>query len=137
MHENIYLEQTLLNEEKKSVWNRFINAKEFQSLFTEEKKEFKQGDTGLLNWTRFLFFKVSATYEDESYQECMNLLIKISSPKCSSLLLITMEENRDGVLLRMDHRSFFGPQKIQCRTSFLKRWEKLLKNLSHKNISHK
>ncbi len=132
MHENIYLEQTFLNEDKKSVWNRFINAKEFQSLFSKENKEFKQGNTGLLTWTKLLFFKMSAAYEIESYQECMNLLMKISSPKCSSLLLITMEENRDGILLRMDHRSFFGPQKIQYRVSFLKRWEKLFKNLSLK-----
>lgn len=132
MYKNIYLEQTFLNEDNKSVWNRFINAKEFQSLFPEKKKEFKQGDTGLLTWTKLLFFKVSATYEIESYQESMNLLMKISSPKCSSSLLITMEENRDGVLLRMDHRSFFGPKKIQYRSSFLRRWEKLFKNLSHK-----
>ena len=132
MYKNIYLEQTLLNEDKKSVWNRFINAKEFQSLFSEEKKEFKQGDTGLLTWKKLLFFKISATYEIESYQECMNLLMKISSPKCSSSLLITIEENRDGVLLRMDHRSFFGPKKVQYRASFLRRWEKLFKNLSHK-----
>ena len=127
---NIYLEQIILNEDRNFVWNKFITAKEFQSLFSEEKTQFKQGDTGVLNWTHLLFFKMSGNYEIESYQENIHFLMKISSPNCSSLLLITMEENRNGVLLRIDHRSFFGPKKIQYRSFFLRHWEKFLKNFS-------
>ncbi len=130
---NIYLEQFIANERKEEVWGKFINSKEFHSLFVENTTKFSQGMTGGLIWRKFLVLKVLGDFEVESYKKDMHLLLKISSKDFSSLLLITTEENSEGVLLRLDHRSFFGKNKDLFQTLFEKRWKKLLKSFEPKN----
>ncbi|MGL5956400.1 MAG: hypothetical protein ACRC0X_07365 [Brevinema sp.] len=129
---NIYLEQCIPNASPQDIWYHVIHSKEFQSFFVEETFDFQQKNNGALLWRKFMFFNVLGHYEVESYQENKHLLLKILSNNFSSLLLITIEETRDGILLRIDHRSFYGEHKNHFRQLFTKRWEKMLKNLDFK-----
>ncbi len=125
---NIYLEQFAPEKSKEEVWDKFINSEEFQSLFVEKTTKFTQGSAGALMWRKFIFFNVVGEYEVESFNDNTHLLLKISSGTFSSLLLLTAEENNGGVLLRLDHRSFFGQNKEIYKKMFARRWSKLLKS---------
>ncbi|MGL4677682.1 MAG: hypothetical protein ACRCWI_08500, partial [Brevinema sp.] len=108
---NIYFEQFIPNKTRQDVWKNVIHSKEFQSFFVEENFDFQQKTVGTLLWRKFIFFNVLGHYEVESYQENMHLLLKIFTDNFNSLLLLTIEENKGGILLRVDHRSFYGQHK--------------------------
>ncbi len=128
--QNLYFEQFIPNQSAQEVWDKVLNSKEFSSLFAEDVKQFYPDMQGSLNWRRFIFFKVPGRYEVESYKENMHLLMTINAPEFNSSLLITTEEQDGGVMLRIDHRSFYGANKTQYRFLFSNRWKKLIKSLA-------
>ncbi len=133
--QNLYFEQFIPDQTPQAVWDTIINSKEFSSLFTEDVKQFYPDMSGNLNWRRFLFFKVPGKYAVESYKENMHLLMSINAPEFSSVFLLTTEEQDGGVMLRIDHRSFYGANKSHYRFLFSNRWKKLTSSLAPKKTS--
>lgn len=120
---NIYIEQLVSEKNISQVWETILNSKGFSSLFIEAPIEFKEGLQGELVWKKHLFFKVSGKYEVESYKENMNLLLKITANQFSSVFLLTTEENNEGILVRIDHRSFYGKNSQYFKKIFFRRWK--------------
>ncbi len=124
--QSIYLEQFIPNESPETVWNKFINSKEFQSLFDE--LQFDADMSKEIIWKELFFLKQEGNFVVESIREYMHILFRLQIKNNVSSLLFTLDSQNDGVLLRIDHRGFKGKGFIY--RIFLHRWKKLLKYLA-------
>jgi len=131
---NIYFEILISNLSKSEIWQKILKSNEFHNLFinTDMDTDFKENNRGKLLWRRLLFWKVTGQYHILSYQENMNFLIDITSLCFSSTLLFTLQDNEEGILLRIDHRSFIGKYKNIYYNSFFKRWRSLIQQFEIK-----
>lgn len=128
---NIYLEHFIANRSAKEVWNEVVRAPYFQTLFPEPTFSFVTNQKGKLYWKRSFFVPVEGEYSVESSDKDKHLLLQIKQKECSSLLLFVFEEDKNGVLFRLEHRSFSGSSKIKYYKSFQKRWNKFSRSFAN------
>lgn len=96
---------------------------------------FATGGVGHFYWKRFLFWHVQADYKVVSYKAQEHLLADISTPSFRSSILLTFEEKNNGVILRLDHRSFTGPKAGSSLGFFTKYWKSMFRDLE-KALKH-